>query len=93
MTNRKCICLPVAAETAKTSATPNPEAATPTPATPFADFPGLVRHLPMYGERTLRSLVKKKVIPSIRPPRTRKLAFHLPSVEVALLRYQLGGIE
>lgn len=69
-----------------------PAAAT-TPATPFADFPGLVRHLPMYGERTLRSLVKKKVIPSIRPPRTRKLAFHLPSVEVALLRYQLGGIE
>ena len=61
--------------------------------TPFSDFPGLVRHLPMYGERTLRQLVKDKVIPAVRPPGSRKLAFHIPSVEAALLRFQHGGIE
>jgi len=63
------------------------------PPTPFCDFPGLVRHLPMYGSRTLRDLVKKGVISSIRPPGSRKLAFHIPSVERALLRFQKGGIE
>jgi len=58
---------------------------------PFTNFPGLVRHLPMYGERTLRELVKRRVIPCVRPPGTRKLNFHLPSVEASLLRYQQGG--
>ena len=67
-------------------------ACTNTPAkTPFCDFPALVRHLPMYSERTLRELVKRRVIPAVRPPGSRKLAFHLPSVEAALLRHQKGG--
>ena len=60
---------------------------------PFAGFEGLCRHLPMYGERSLRELVKRGVIPSIRPPGSRKLAFHLPAVNASLLRYQKGGIE
>ena len=65
------------------------EIATMPPApTPFCDFSALVRHLPMYGERTLRELVKRKILPVCRPPGTRKLAFHLPSVEAALLRHQ-----
>ena len=59
--------------------------------TPFCDFPALVRHLPMYSPRTLRQLVKNRIIPSVRPPGSRKLAFHLPSVEAALLRHQQGG--
>jgi hypothetical protein len=63
------------------------------PPTPFCDFTALVRHLPMYGERTLRQLVKDKILPAVRPPGSRKLAFHIPSVEAALLRYQNGGIE
>jgi hypothetical protein len=61
--------------------------------TPFCDFAALVHHLPMYGERTLRELVKRRVIPAVRPPGSRKLAFHLPSVEASLLRYQKGGIQ
>lgn len=63
------------------------------PATPFCDFPALVRHLPMYGPRTLRELVKREIIPSVRPPGSRKLAFHIPSVDAALLRFQRGGIQ
>ncbi len=61
--------------------------------TPFGDFPALVRHFPMYGERTLRKLVKDKVFPVCRPPGSRKLAFHIPSCESALLRFSRGGIE
>ncbi len=61
--------------------------------TPFCDFPALVCHFPMYGERTLRQLVKDRIIPVCRPPKSRKLAFHLPSCEAALLRFQRGGIE
>lgn len=60
--------------------------------TPFCDFSALVRHLPMYSARTLRALVKRRVIPSVRPPGSRKHAFHIPSVEAALLRYQRDGI-
>jgi hypothetical protein len=59
--------------------------------TPFCDFSALVRHLPMYSARTLRALVKRKIVPSVRPPGSRKHAFHLPSVEAALLCYQKGG--
>ena len=70
------------------------EVATKTPPpTPFTDFFGLVRHLPMYGERTLREMVKRKIICAVRPPGSRKLAFHIPSVEASLLRFQRGGIE
>src|SRR5882672_10813183 len=68
-------------------------AAKSSPPTPFCDFSSLVRHLPMYGERTLRQLVKDKIIPAVRPPGSRKLAFHLPSVEASLLRHQKGGGE
>jgi hypothetical protein len=68
-------------------------AAKSSPPTPFCDFPALVRHLPMYGPRTLRDLAKRKIIPTIRPPGSRKLAFHIPSVERSLLRFQRGGIE
>jgi hypothetical protein len=67
--------------------------ANPPAKTPFCDFAALVRHLPMYGERTLRELVKRKIIPSVRPPGSRKLAFHIPSVEAALLRFQRGGTQ
>jgi hypothetical protein len=63
------------------------------PPTPFTDFPGLVRHLPMYGERTLRQLVKDRILPVCRPKGSRKLAFHIPSVERSLLAWQKGGIE
>lgn len=60
---------------------------------PFTDLRGLASHLPMYGERNLRDLIKRGIICSIRPPGSRKLGFHLPSVEAALLRYQKGGVE
>lgn len=69
------------------------EAATATATSPFADFAGLCAFLPMYKPRTLRSLLKKKILPVVRPPGTRKLGFHLPAVEAALLRQQKGGIQ
>lgn len=47
----------------------------------------------MYKARTLRDLIKRGIIPCIRPPGTRKLNFHMLSVEAALLRFQRGGIE
>ena len=68
-------------------------AGTPSAPATFLDFPGLVRYLPMYRERKLRELVKLKIVPTLRLPGTRKLAFHLPSVEAALVRFQKGGIE
>jgi hypothetical protein len=90
----KSDCPPVAAETAKASqATPPLAGAALHAPSPFTGFDGLVHHLPMYGERRLRQMVKDKLIPSIRPPGSRKLTFHLPSVDSALLRYQRGGIE
>jgi len=63
----------------------------PVAPSPFTDFDGLVRHLPAYGQRTIRTLVKRGLIPCVRLPGTRKLNFHIPSVEAALLRYQEGG--
>lgn len=54
-------------------------------ATPFLDFPGLAARLP-YSPRSLRSLVKRGDIPSIRLPRCRKLLFDWPAVEAALRR-------
>ena len=68
-------------------------ASTTQASTPFTDFDGLMKHLPMYGERSLRELLKKKILPTIRPPGSRKLAFHLPSVDAAMMRFQRGGIE
>ena len=58
----------------------------------FIDFAGLLANVPL-GERTLRSEIKKGHLPAIRLPGGRRLLFHLPSVEAALLRFQRGGIE
>lgn len=54
------------------------------------DLAGLAARVPL-GERTLREEIKKRRIPSIRLPGGRRLLFHWPSVEAALLRYQRGG--
>src|SRR5436190_3539564 len=62
------------------------------PPTPFTDFEGLARHVPFQKPRSLRQMIKAGVIPVVRPPGSRKLGFHLPSVEAALLRFQRGGI-
>lgn len=88
-------CLPDAAERAETAATIQPEA-TPTapPVTnpsPFVGFGDLARRYPFYKERTLRELVKRKILPTCRPPGSRKLVFHVESCDRALLRYQRGG--
>jgi hypothetical protein len=58
----------------------------------FTDFTGLLLAVPL-GERTLREEIKKGHIPAIRMPGGRRLLFHMPSVERALLRFQRGGIE
>lgn len=57
----------------------------------FTDFPGLLAAVPL-GERTMREEIKKGRIPAIRMPGGRRLIFHMPSVERALLRFQQGGI-
>lgn len=90
-TKRKCQT--VAAETAKSDAATPQVAVTPQPPSPFTDFTGLVNYLPMYKPRTLRALVKKKILPHIRPPGTRKLGFFLPAVESAMRRFEKGGIQ
>ena len=58
---------------------------------PIIGFDELARRLPVYRERTLRALVQRRILPSIRPPGSRKLAFHWPSVIEALKRHQRGG--
>ena len=60
---------------------------------PFTDFDGLARHVTFYKRRTLRDLVKRKILPCVRVKSSRKLGFHLPSVDAALLRFQQGGIQ
>ncbi len=60
---------------------------------PFISFPELQRRLPTFGERSLREMISKGVIPSVRPPGTRKLSFHWNSVERALLRCSTGPVE
>ncbi len=62
------------------------------PASPFTDFPGLMRFLPMWQTRTLRRYVNNGVIPVIRL-KNQKMWFHLPSVEAALLKLQTGGMN
>ncbi len=57
-----------------------------TQTTPFVGFDGLATFLPMYKPRTLRDHIKHGVIPTVRVGR--KLAFHLPTVEAALMRRQ-----
>jgi len=88
-TESKCLAEPAASS--QTGDTIPQQSAIPAAPSPFTDFGGLVRHLPAYGPRTIRTLVKRRIIPSIRPPGTRKLNFHIPSVEAALLRFQQGG--
>ena len=63
------------------------------PPTPFVDFSELCRRLPMYGERTIRSLIKRRILPAVRPPKSRKLGFFWPGVVEALKRHQTGGAE
>ena len=58
----------------------------------FLDFVGLLLAVPL-GERTLRTEIKKGHIPAIKMPGGRRLLFHWPSVEKALIRYQKGGIS
>ena len=58
----------------------------------FLDFDGLLAVVPL-GARTLRAEIKKGRLPVIRLPGGRRLLFHLPSVEAALIRFQRGGIE
>jgi len=58
----------------------------------FTDFTGLLAAVPL-SERTLRAEIKRGRIPAIRLPGGRRLIFHIPSVERALLRFQRGGIE
>jgi hypothetical protein len=57
----------------------------------FFDFQQLRSFVPV-SERTLRSLIKKEIIPHVRVKGGRRLLFHGPSVERALLRFQKGGI-
>lgn len=56
---------------------------------PFIGFKTLHREMmPDVCARTLKSLIYKGCIPSIRAPGGRKLWFHRASVEAALLRLQ-----
>lgn len=57
----------------------------------FYDFPGLCALVPL-SPRTLRNLIHQGLIPHIRMKGGRRLLFHGPSVERALLRFQKGGI-
>jgi len=56
--------------------------------TPFCGFADLCNRLPFYSARTLRSMVAKRIIPAVRPPGSRKLAFFWPGVVEALRRHQ-----
>jgi len=58
----------------------------------FFDFQRLRTFVPV-SERTLRSLIKREIIPHIRVKGGRRLLFHGPSVERALIRFQRGGIQ
>jgi hypothetical protein len=60
--------------------------------TGFLDFRRLLDFVPL-GERTLRDLIKRGIIPHIRVKGGRRLLFHTESVERALVRFQRGGIE
>jgi hypothetical protein len=56
----------------------------------FISFGDLLPKLPI-GERTARKWTRLGLIPSIRLPGSRRVFYHWPSVEVALLRLQRGG--
>jgi len=57
----------------------------------FYGFDGLCAAVPL-SPRTLRALIKQGLIPHIRMKGGRRLIFHGPSVNRALLRFQKGGI-
>jgi excisionase family DNA binding protein len=56
----------------------------------FLDFKQLCERLPL-GERTLRELIKRRLIPFVRLPGARRLLFDWDNVRAALLRHQQGG--
>ncbi len=72
----------------KTEATTTPPSAERN--SPFLDFPGLCARVP-YSPRSLRALVQRGEIPSIRLPRCRKLLFDWPAVEAALRHNAKGS--
>jgi hypothetical protein len=57
----------------------------------FYGFDGLRAAVPL-SPRTLRELIKRGLIPHIRMKGGRRLIFHGPSVNCAVLRFQKGGI-
>jgi len=56
------------------------------------DMEELAKRVPL-SERTLRTLIRDRVIPHIRLPGGRRLLFHWNGVEAALLRFEKGGIR
>ncbi len=56
----------------------------------FVDFSGLCAAVPL-SERSLRDLIKKRIIPHVRVSGGRRLLFSLPNVEKSLLRFEKGG--
>ncbi len=91
----------IAAQAADRPATQgNQRAESPTPRNPqpstrlegFLDVPALLARLPI-SERTLREEIKRRRIPVIRLPGSRRLLFDWPSVQRSLLRFQQGGIQ
>ncbi len=58
----------------------------------FLDFKSLCDRVPL-GERTLRELIKRKILPHIRLKGGRRLLFFWPNVESSLRRFEQGGIE
>jgi hypothetical protein len=64
--------------------------AQPTPIEGFLSFEQLLPKLPV-GERSARQWTRLGILPSIRLPGSRRVIYHWPSVERALLRLQRGG--
>lgn len=62
----------------------------PIPADGFLSFEQILPRLPV-GARLAREWTRTGIIPSIRLPGSRRVLFHWPSVESALLRRQRGG--
>lgn len=58
----------------------------------FLDFKALCARVPL-GERTIRTLIKRKILPHIRVKGGRRLLFYWPNVESSLRRFEQGGIE
>lgn len=54
----------------------------------FLDFKGLCERVPL-SPRTLRSAIKRKQIPHIRLPKSRRLLFSWEAVRLSLLRFSI----